>query len=79
MNKQHIAAIAAGLPLLVLPSCRKAAERPNIIFFLVDDFGWMDTLVPFGPDCYPENNRHDTPNFLQMAAEGTILTNAYAC
>ena len=79
MNKQHFAAIAAGLPLLVLPSCRKAAQQPNIIFFLVDDFGWMDTQVPFGPECYPENNRHDTPNFLQMAAEGTILTNTYAC
>ena len=79
MNEKSFAAVAAGLPILLLPSCSKGPEQPNIVFFLVDDFGWMDTQVPFGPRCYPENNRHDTPNFLQMAEEGAIFTNAYAC
>ena len=79
MHKHSIAKLSIGLPLAALSACQKADERPNIIFFLVDDFGWMDTQVPFGPEVYPENGRHHTPNFLQMAAEGAILTNAYAC
>jgi len=76
MNEKSIAAMAAGLPILLLPACSKGPEKPNIVFFLVDDFGWMDTQVPFAPKCYPENNRHDTPNFLQMAEEGAVFTNA---
>lgn len=79
MDKKLIYKISLGMPLLALGACQKAEERPNIIFFLVDDFGWTDTQVAFGPEAYPENARHNTPNFLQMAAEGTILTNAYAC
>ena len=71
--------LTLGLPLLALAGCQKADDRPNIIFFLVDDFGWADTQVPFGPEVYPTNGRHDTPNFVEMASEGAILTNAYAC
>ena len=77
MKKRAI--IPLGLPVLTLAACQQAVDRPNIIFFLVDDFGWMDTQVPFGPEQYPENGRHNTPNFVQMAADGCILTNAYAC
>ena len=56
--------LTLGLPLLALAGCQKADDRPNIIFFLVDDFGWADTQVPFGPEVYPTNGRHDTPNFV---------------
>ncbi|MBQ9463350.1 MAG: sulfatase-like hydrolase/transferase [Bacteroidales bacterium] len=71
--------VSLGLPLIALSACQKSDDRPNIIFFLADDFGWTDTQVAFGPEVYPQNLRHNTPNFLQMASEGTILTNAYAC
>lgn len=29
------------------------AQQPNIIVFLVDDMGWMDTAVPFGEQEMP--------------------------
>ena len=78
MNKKTILALSA-IPLISAAGCSKADQRPNIIFFLVDDLGWTDTQVAFGPEVYPQNNRHNTPNFVQMASEGAILTNAYTC
>ncbi|MBR1637527.1 MAG: sulfatase-like hydrolase/transferase [Bacteroidales bacterium] len=59
--------------------CQRSDNRPNIIFFLADDFGWTDTQVAFGPEVYPQNERHHTPQFVQMASEGAIFTQAYAC
>ncbi len=48
-----------------------AAERPNIVFLLVDDLGWGD----FG--CYSAVF-HETPNIDKLATEGMIFTDAYA-
>jgi arylsulfatase A-like enzyme len=55
-----------------------AQERPNIILFLVDDMGWMDTSVPFTDQVLELNQRYHTPNMLRMAKEGMKFTNAYA-
>lgn len=52
--------------------------RPNIIVFLVDDMGWMDTSVPFGENVMPLNKRYRTPNMEKLASEGMKFTNAYA-
>jgi arylsulfatase A-like enzyme len=59
---------AAGTPVL-----RAAAppERPNIVFFLVDDLGWMD-LSCQGSRFY------ETPNIDRLAAEGMLFTDGYA-
>lgn len=48
-----------------------AADKPNVILFLVDDLGWTDT-ASFGSDFY------ETPNIDRLAAEGLRLTAAYA-
>lgn len=48
-----------------------ARRRPNIVFFLVDDMGWMDS-EPYGSAYY------DTPNITRLAREGMRFTNAYA-
>ena len=56
-----------------------SAKKPNIIFFLVDDYGWVDSEVAFGEEVYPHNLRFNTPNMKRLAEKGTILTNAYAC
>jgi arylsulfatase A-like enzyme len=46
-------------------------KKPNIIFFLVDDLGWMDT-EPYGSKFY------ETPNIKKLAQEGILFTQAYA-
>ena len=67
----------AGLPAV-------AAEKPNILLFLVDDMGVMDTSVPFltGPDgvpkSYPLNRLYRTPNMERLAKLGTRFETFYA-
>ena len=56
----------------------KTVTRPNIVLFLVDDMGWMDTSVPFGDSTYPLNRRYHTPNMERLARQGMKFTNAYA-
>jgi arylsulfatase A-like enzyme len=70
-------AIAAAPIALAAQSVDKS--RPNIIFFLIDDYGWSETSLPFGDRVYPQNLRFRTPNMERMARQGTMLTNAYAC
>ncbi len=57
--------------ILLSPSVLRAAERPNVVFFLVDDLGWTD-LGCFGSSFY------DTPHVDGLARSGTRFTNAYA-
>ncbi len=71
--------------LLLLPcSPIGAAERPNVVVFLVDDMGVMDTSVPFltgadgQPKRYPLNEYYRTPNMDRLAADGIRFNNFYA-
>ena len=58
--------------------------KPNIILFLIDDMGLMDTTVPFVVDAkgkpvkYPLNDFYRTPNMEKLAAAGTRFTQFYA-
>lgn len=56
----------------------QAQQKPNIIVFLVDDMGWMDTSVPFGDSMMPLNKKYHTPNMERLARAGMKFTNAYA-
>ena len=47
-----VCSLAALAPLAMAQSAN-AGQRPNIIFFLVDDFGWTETSLPFGEETYP--------------------------
>lgn len=49
-----------------------AAERPNVLFVFLDDFGWRDTGY-MGSDFY------ETPHLDRLAAEGMVFTDAYSC
>ncbi len=49
-----------------------AASRPNILFILVDDLGYMDTGA-YNPDTF-----YETPNIDRLAREGMRFTNGYA-
>ena len=46
-------------------------ERPNVVFFLVDDFGW-GALSSSG------SKFQETPNIDKLAASGMSFTNGYA-
>ena len=48
-----------------------SARKPNVILFLVDDMGWMDSQ-PYGSKYY------DTPNMQRLADRGMRFTSAYA-
>jgi len=48
-----------------------AAEKPNVVLFLVDDMGWMDSGV-YGSQYY------ETPNMDRFAERGMRFTRAYA-
>ena len=56
--------VATAVPL-------QAADRPNFIFFLVDDMGWTD------PSCFG-STFHETPHIDQLAQSGMKFTNGYA-
>ncbi|TLX72776.1 sulfatase [Labilibacter sediminis] len=55
-------------------SCTQAkndVNQPNVLFFLVDDMGWMDAA-------YQGSEFYETPNIDQLAQEGMRFSNAYA-
>tara|TARA_R110001632_G_scaffold105447_2_gene214864 strand:+ start:3299 stop:4837 length:1539 start_codon:yes stop_codon:yes gene_type:complete len=73
--------------LFLLISCSTKNENtqpPNIIIFLVDDMGLMDTSVPFATDSndnpvkYPLNDFYKTPHIEKLAKQGIRFTNFYA-
>jgi arylsulfatase A-like enzyme len=73
-TRRHVLGAAAAGPLAFLSSAqtaRRAADRPNIIFILADDFGYADA------SCYGRRD-FSTPNIDRLAAEGIKFTQAYA-
>lgn len=87
--KNHLLITALGVTAFLTSTAaaknRKAdtpaprqGERPNILFFLVDDMGWQDTSEPFWKDITPLNRTYSTPNMEKMAACAVKFTAAYA-
>lgn len=72
-------------PLLLLAGqSLLAQERPNVVVFLVDDMGLMDTSLPFVCDeegnavRHPLNDWYRTPNMERMARQGIRFSTFYA-
>jgi arylsulfatase A-like enzyme len=69
---------------LVAEACPAADAPPNIVVFLVDDMGVMDTSVPFltdesgRPRRYPLNDYYRTPNMERLAGQGIRFNQFYA-
>ncbi|MEN3943898.1 sulfatase [Prosthecobacter sp. SYSU 5D2] len=59
------------LGIFLLTGLVTAAEKPNVVLFLVDDMGWMDSGV-YGSQYY------ETPNIDRFAKRGMRFTRAYA-
>ncbi|MEW4530397.1 sulfatase [Maioricimonas sp. JC845] len=60
------------LALFAFPAGTSAADRPNFVFFLVDDLGYMD-IGANNPDTF-----YETPNVDRLAESGMRFTNGYA-
>ena len=69
---------------LLATQAAMAQERPNILLFLVDDMGLMDTSLPFlcnekGEAVrHPLNDWYRTPNMERMARQGIRFSTFYA-
>jgi len=50
---------------------KPAAEKPNLLFIYLDDYGWKDAGF-MGSDFY------ETPNIDQLASEGMVFSDAYS-
>ena len=59
------------LLLLFLSVLCHGAERPNILFIYLDDFGWKDTG-------YAGSDFYETPHLDRLAAGGMVFSDAYA-
>ena len=74
----------ALLASVLFASAARAADRPNIMVFLVDDMGVMDTSVPFltdkagEPKRYPLNDWYRTPSMERLAGQGIRFNQFYA-
>jgi len=73
-----VASLVAATPVAA------ADARPNVVIFLVDDMGVMDTSVAFLTDAagqpkrYPLNEYYHTPNMERLASRGIRFNNFYA-
>lgn len=57
--------------LFFLSLSASAADRPNILFIMIDDLGWKDL------NCQGNDSFH-TPNIDKLASQGMRFTDAYA-
>ena len=66
-----ISVVSWVVVLLTWSGVLSAADRPNVLFILVDDMGWRDL------GCYG-HEVHETPHIDKLASQGIRFTNAYA-
>ena len=77
-------ALLIAFVLLGTSSVRAEFNAPNLVIFLVDDMGLMDTSVPMlttstgQPKRYPWNDWYRTPNMERLAANGVRFSNFYS-
>ncbi len=67
--------LSVALAVCFIPSALEAkpttVSKPNVILFLADDLGYMDSSV-YGSEYY------ETPNLERLADHSVVFTNAYA-
>ena len=65
MNKIYV------LLILLILSCSKPVEKPNLLFILVDDLGWTDVS-------YNGSDFYETQNIDRLSLNSMLFYNAYA-
>jgi arylsulfatase A-like enzyme len=84
MPAARLCSLVGSLLIIGLGTWFAAADQPNIVVFLVDDMGMMDTSVPFLTDAqgqpkrYPLNDHYRTPNMERLASQGIRFNQFYA-
>src|SRR5688572_181877 len=76
MRKKSISCFVIALSIILNTYAQQSpsgnnGKKPNIIFFLVDDLGWMDVA-------YNGSKFYETPNIDKLAKEGVKFNRAYA-
>ena len=77
-------ALMAAQAAMAQPMSQPATQHPNIVLFLVDDMGLMDTSLPFLCNekgmavRHPLNDWYRTPNMERMARQGIRFSTFYA-
>ena len=71
MHARHLATTFVLLTLSWSGLGLGAAEKPNILFIMADDLGWMDLACQ-------GNRLVETPHIARLASQGMRLTDAYA-
>ena len=59
------------LCLFAMAGCEKPKTHKNVVFILVDDYGYNDMS-------FRNNSFYETPNIDQLASESTVFTEGYA-
>ncbi len=72
-RRTFLQSLTTGLGLALAPAVLRGApqRQPNLVFFLVDDMGWMDSSV-YGSEYY------ETPNMARLAKRSVRFTDAYS-
>ena len=81
---KNLFSLSLGIALLFFHLNLSSEQKPNIILFLVDDMGLMDTSVPMladengKPEHHPLNDWYRTPNMERLAKQGVRFSQFYA-
>jgi len=79
-RREFLKNLGLGAVAVTIPGCLSnqdklllggSKQKPNFVFILIDDLGWMDVG-------YNGSRFYETPNIDRLAAEGMQFTNAYA-
>ena len=71
MSNKAVRIFVVSCFCVILAATALQARKPNVIFIMVDDLGWMDLACQ-------GNKVVDTPNIDRFAAEGMRFTSAYS-
>lgn len=66
----NLTSLIASLALLTVLAVHSDAAPPNIVLFISDDHGYLDSTVAGSPDAA-------TPHLARLAADGLTFTNAF--